>query len=83
MGFAFINEASFLRRENEKLLLVIHGYSAYIAYDTLSKLNKNGIVVLGLQGHTSHVLQQLDLCVFGLLKQCFFRACLLDRETRR
>lgn len=44
------------------------GYACHLSFKTLSLL-KNGIIVAGLPANTSHVLQPLDVSVFGQLKE--------------
>lgn len=74
----FIKETATLRAGG-KILLVMDGFSAHISFRTLQLLADNGIVVIGLPAHTSHVLQPLDMSVFGPLKERFRR--LLSTRT--
>lgn len=67
----FVQESSFLRRDGRKLLLIMDGYACHVAYRTLKMLGDNDIIVAGLPAHTSHVLQPLDVGVFGPLKEAF------------
>lgn len=50
-----------------KLLLIVDCYAG-VQYRTLRVLKENGIIVVGLPSHTSHVLQPLDVTVFGPFK---------------
>ena len=68
-----------MSRDNKKLLLVMDGYACQITFKTLSILCENGIVVVGIPAHTSHVLQPLDVGVFGRLKEKF-RQLLVHRS---
>ncbi len=67
----FTEETAFLRRGGQKLLLVFDGYAGHLTFRTLNHLKTNGIIVAGLPAHTSHVLQPLDVGVFGPLKEKF------------
>lgn len=48
------------------MLLGLDEYSCHVSFRKLSLLRDNGIVVVGLPAHTSHVLQ-IDVAIFGPL----------------
>lgn len=64
----FVQETEELRGGENKLLLIISGYAAHVQYSVIKFLKENGIVVIGLLAHTSHVLQPLDVSVFSAYK---------------
>jgi len=61
-----------------KQLLILNNYSSYLTaeFDTFCK--KNIIICLYISAHASHLLQLLDVGVFGLLKHTYGK--LLERE---
>lgn len=64
----FVEEAKFIRSEQQYLLLILDGFAVHITYDVLSYLQGHRIVVIALPAHTSHVLQPLDVSVFSSYK---------------
>jgi len=54
-----------------KWLLILDGHSSHLTaeFDTFCK--KNAIVCLCMPAHASHLLQPLDVGVFGLLKRTY------------
>lgn len=62
-----------MSRNGKKHLLVIVGYDLDAKYRTLKMMCDNEITGTGLPLHSSHVLQQLDVAVFGNLKEEFKR----------
>lgn len=49
-------------------MLVLDGYGGHIQFDFLNLMKENGVVVVAQPAHTSHVLQPLDVTVFGPYK---------------
>lgn len=76
----FTTETEYLPRDGRNFLLIMDGYSCYIALKTLQLLCDNCIIVAGLPAHTSNVLQLSDVSVFSPLKEEFSR--LLSLRTR-
>ena len=64
----FVEETSHLRNEGQNLLLIRDGFGGHVQYRVLQLLRHHDIVVIGLPAHTSHVLQPLDVTVFGPFK---------------
>lgn len=64
----FLKETESLRAGAQKLLLVFDSFAGHVRYRTLNLLKDNGVVVLGLPAHSSHVLQPLDVSVFAPFK---------------
>ena len=64
----FVDETCHLRRNNQKLLVILDGYGGHIQYYTLKLLRDNNIFVIALPAHSSHRLQPLEVTVFGLYK---------------
>lgn len=62
-----------MRSETQNILLIMDGYACHLLFRTLSLLKENVILVLGLPVHTPHVLQPLDISVFGPPKEEFRR----------
>lgn len=54
---------------NQRRLLLLDGHSSRANPDLLELLNSKGIDVLTFVSHSSHVLQPLDLLVFGEFKK--------------
>ncbi len=61
------------QRPQEYRLLVVDGHGSHTTDDFMYECFKNKIYLLFLPAHTSHVLQPLDLSVFGPLKS-YYRA---------
>lgn len=64
----FLIETESIRSEGKHLLLILDGYSGHLQYKFLNLMKKNRVVVIALPSHTSHVLQPLDVTVFGPYK---------------
>ena len=61
----FVEETAYLREGRKNMILVLYGYGCHVQYKVLQYLKENGVYVIGLPAHTSHVLQPLDVTVFG------------------
>lgn len=71
---------------DQKALLVFDDYACNFSYKTLNLLRKNSIIVVGFAGHTFHVLQPLEVGVFGLMKEEFkspLIICLVNSSSTR
>ena len=64
----FVFELDRYRPSGQNVLLVYDGYKCHIQYRVLKMFRENGIYVISLPAHTSHVLQPLDQSVFGPFK---------------
>ena len=64
----FVEETAYLREGRKNMILVLDGYGCHVQYKVLQYLKENGVYVIGLPAHTSHVLQPLDVTVIGSFK---------------
>lgn len=48
--------------------IIFNGYGAHIQFEFLNYLKSKSVIVIALPAHTSHVLQPLDVTVFGPYK---------------
>lgn len=67
-GKKFVEETKEIRKNGNHMVLILDGYGGHIQFNFLKYLKDNNIVVIALPAHTSHVLQPLDLTVFGPYK---------------
>ena len=59
-----------MRSSKEKpVLLILDNHSSHLDYRAVTFAKDNGIVLLTLPPHCSHVLQPLDVTVFGSFKK--------------
>ncbi|KAF6519132.1 hypothetical protein HZS61_009512 [Fusarium oxysporum f. sp. conglutinans] len=68
---------------NEPRLLILDGHGSHMTEEFLWECYNNNIYLLFLPAHASHVLQPLDVAVFGPLKRAYRRllsdlACIAD-----
>ena len=64
----FVKETAYFREGRKNMILVLDGYGCHVQYKVLQYLKENGVYVIGLPAHTSHILQPLDVTVFGPFK---------------
>jgi hypothetical protein len=64
-------------KTNEKRLLILDGHGSHITPDFMRICVTNRVHLLYLPPHTSHVLQPLDISVFGPLKAAYRAALTL------
>ena len=58
------------------LLLICDGHASHVTIALFEKARENGVHVLVLPSHTTHLLQPLDVAVFkSLIKVCFRVEC--------
>ena len=57
------------------MLLVLDGHGSHITIDVIEYARLNGIHLLCLPSHTSHILQPLDDGVFKSFKSFFSKVC--------
>lgn len=67
-GKKFVEETKHVRENGNHMILVLDGYGGHIQLEFLQFMKDNRIVVIALPAHTSHVLQPLDVTVFGPYK---------------
>ena len=74
----FINDTNHIPRP---ILLIYDGHSSHISYRILQLAKLNGISIIKLPPHTSHLLQPLDLGVFKPVKTIWRK--ILDEYFRQ
>jgi len=57
------------------ILLVQDGHSSHVSIELIEMARENGVCLLCLPAHTSHILQPLDVGVFKSFKSSFNKAC--------
>ena len=57
------------------VLLIVDGHKAHVTEDVIKLAAANRVLVFCLPAHASHLLQPLDLLLFGPLKKDWMRAC--------
>ena len=57
------------------ILLLVDGHKAHVMMDVIEEAVANKILVFCLPAHASHLLQPLDLSLFGPLKKGWVKAC--------
>ncbi|KAM5344326.1 hypothetical protein ACJ41O_012863 [Fusarium nematophilum] len=60
-------------KPDEKRLLILDGHRSHATADFMFKCYRNGIYLLFLPSHSSHVTQPLDVAVFGPVKNAYRR----------
>ena len=67
---SLVHFQSFVKSSKEKpVLLILDNHSSHLDYRAVTFAKDNGIVLLTLPPHCSHVLQPLDVTVFGPFKK--------------
>ena len=57
------------------VLLIQDGHSSHVSIELIEMARANGVCLLCLPAHTSHILQPLDVGVFKSFKSSFNKAC--------
>ena len=57
------------------VLLIVDGHKAHVTKDVIELAVRNNVLVFCLPAHASHLLQPLDLSLFGPLKKGWIKAC--------
>ena len=65
----FLPETATNLRPNEYRMLVLDGHATHASVEFLYKCKQNKVQLVFLPAHSSHILQPLDLSVFGALKR--------------
>jgi len=60
--------------KSEKRLLILDGHGSHISFDFIDFCEKNNIVVYCLPPHSTHLLQPLDVGLFGPLQHHYSKA---------
>ena len=66
---------SLARDENQHILLIFDGHSSHISKLLIERAASKNIVLFVLPAHTSHVLQPLDVGIFGPFKRFYYGEC--------
>ena len=66
-----------------KVLLLFDGHGSHIDFETSRIARENGVVLMSLPPHCTHILQPLDRTVFGPLKQAYESAALAQKNLTR
>ena len=76
---------SLIDDENAQPLLIFDGLKAHLTVKVNNLLESNGIDVLILPPHSSHLVQCLDLCFFGIMKKHYklCRSQLFQKNNRK
>ncbi|XP_026488620.2 uncharacterized protein LOC113395268 [Vanessa tameamea] len=57
----------------KKILLLLDNHESHKYYPALDYASKNNVVILSLAPHTTHIMQSMDVAVYGPLKTYFER----------
>ena len=57
------------------VLLILDGHSSHVSIQAIECARSNGIHMLCLPAHTTHILQPLDVGVFKSFKSYYYKAC--------
>ena len=57
------------------VLLIMDGHSSHVSIEVIQLARDNGVHLLCLPSHTTHILQPLDVGVFKSFKSNFSKAC--------
>lgn len=76
---SFVARRTKLGDPNARGLFLVDGHTSRINDQLMQKFKDNLIDVVTFVSHTSHLLQPLDLCVFGVFKSSF--TCPIDLGT--
>jgi len=60
---------------SQHVLLIYDGHAAHVSIDTIEWAKKHNVVLFVLPAHTSHLLQPLDVGVFGPFKNYYNSEC--------
>ena len=61
--------------QQRPVLLVVDGHKSHVTEDLINAAIANNVIVFCLPAHASHLLQPLDLSLFGPLKKGWVKAC--------
>ena len=67
------------------VLLILDGHSSHISIEAVEFARSNGVHMLCIPAHTTHILQPLDVGVFKSFKAAYNKACkkLLSEHPHR
>ena len=61
--------------DEQPILLLYDDHSSYVSPQLIEWANSNNLILFVLPGHTSHLLQPLDVSVFGPFKKYYYNEC--------
>ncbi|KAH3708958.1 hypothetical protein DPMN_068417 [Dreissena polymorpha] len=67
--------------ENQPVLLILDGHTTHTSSELIQWALTNNIHIFVLPAHTSHVLQPLDVAVFGPFKRFYYSECSAYMKT--
>jgi hypothetical protein len=79
----FIPEANANRPDgyDGPIFLILDGHTSHTNIDLIATAHQNNVVLLCLPSHSSHILQPLDINIFGSLKK-FWSTIVRDFEAK-
>ena len=63
------------RDENQHILLIFDGHSCHVSKMLIEWAAAQKLILFVLPAHTSHILQPLDIGIFGPFKQFYYGEC--------
>jgi hypothetical protein len=60
---------------NQPILLIYDGHSSHKSPETIKWAREHGIILFVLPAHSSHLLQPLDVAIFGPFKKHYYSEC--------
>jgi hypothetical protein len=72
----FLPRVSHLRERincQGKVVLILDGHATHVTPRVVADAGSQGVLLIRLVSHSSHVAQPLDLCAFGLFKTIYYK----------
>ena len=60
---------------NQPILLLLDGHASHKSPETVKWAREHGIILFVLPAHSSHILQPLDVAIFGPFKKYYYSEC--------
>ena len=61
--------------QNDPILLIYDGHASHKTYETIRWAREKGMILFVLPAHSSHLLQPLDVALFGPFKRHYYSEC--------
>jgi hypothetical protein len=71
----FIAQATAQNTSGKPILLIYDGHGSYEKYELLHLAKEHNILLFSLPSHTTHMLQPLDVGVFGPFAHTWHKQC--------
>ena len=68
--------------QERRSLLIMDNHSSHISLDVIATARKNGVDIVSIPPHCSHVVQPLDVTVYGPLKKAWARQIKYFHDTQ-